>query len=153
MAWRHPAVLFIQIERVGVIGHKHTTETRAGFEDGVFEIGAGTAVSLVIAGFYLYRHVRNRPQRMQEQFVRRASKIPEVRVIAFRDRQISVVIDRPVAQLYGRLHGYLNACNKRLYSGQPMTMTILHEASPEQTRTLLSGPGVHYVRDDVVESK
>ena len=117
------------------------------------KIGGGTVMFLIIAGFYLYRHVRNRPQRMQEQFVRRASKIPEVRVIAFRDRQISVVIDRPVAQLYGRLHGYLNACNKRLYSGQPMTLTILHEVSSEQTRNLLSSPGVHYVRDDVVESK
>ena len=32
----------------------------------------------------------------------------------------------------------------------PMTLTIRHELSDEQTRTTLDGPGVQYVREDVV---
>jgi hypothetical protein len=34
-----------------------------------------------------------------------------------------------------------------------MTLTILHELSPEQTHKMLASPGVQYVRDDVVEKR
>ena len=116
----------------------------------VSRIGTGTAVFLFLAGFFLYRHVRNRPQRLREQFVRRVSNIPEVRVIAIQGHQISVIIDHPVPQLYGRLHAHLSACNGKLYFGEPMTLAILHELTAEQTRSLLGSPGVQYVRDDAV---
>jgi len=105
------------------------------------KLGAGTVVFFALVNLYVYRNVRNRPQRQQDQFVRRVPKIPEVRLIASHDRQLSVVIDHPVAQLYGRLHGHMKTCNQRLYFGQPMTLTILHELSPEQTRKNARQPG------------
>jgi len=114
------------------------------------KVNTGTAVTLAVVGFWVYRQVRNRPQRIQEQFVRRVAKIPEVRVIACQQHQISVVIDHPVAQLYGRLSDHLRTCNKRLYFGEPMTLTVLHELTPEQSRKLLASPGVQYVRDDAL---
>jgi hypothetical protein len=105
---------------------------------------------LALAGLYLYRHIRNGPHRVQELFVRRVSKIPEVRLIAFHDRQFTVVVDRPVAQLYGRISTHLRKCNRKLYFGQPMTVSILHDVSAEQIHNLLAGPGVQYVREDAI---
>ena len=70
-------------------------------------------------------------------------------MIAFQDRQATVVVERPVAQLYGRINDYLNACNRKLYFGVPMTVSILHEVTAEQMNNLLASPGVHFVREDV----
>jgi len=117
----------------------------------ILQIGLGGVVFLVLTGFFLYRHARNRPHRIQELFVRRVSKIPEVRLIAFHDGQATVVVDRPVAQLYGRINGQLRNCNRKLYSGQPMTVSILHEVPTEQLHKMLASPGVQYVRADATE--
>ena len=107
-------------------------------------------VLLVFAGYYLYRHVRNRPHQVQEGFVQRVSMIPEVRLIAFQDGQFTVWVDRPMAQLYGRINGYLRSSNRRLYFGRPMTVSLQHELAAEPLRKLLASPGVQYVRPDVV---
>ena len=114
-------------------------------------IGLGTAVLLGLGCLFVYRHIRNRPHRVQELFVRRASRIPEVRLIAFQQNQFNVVVDRPVAQMYGRLNQYLLACNRKRYSGQPMTLSVLHELTPDQFNKLLASPGVQYVREQLVE--
>ena len=119
----------------------------------VARVSAGTVIAPALAALFLFRFIRHQPQRLQEKFARRASKIPEVRMVASREHQITVVIDQPVAQLYGRLNGHLSNCNRKLFFGQPMTLTVLHDQTPEQTRTLLASPGVHYVRDDVVAKK
>jgi serine/threonine protein kinase len=116
----------------------------------VSRMSAGTLAAPALAVLFLFRQIRNQPQRMQEKFVRRTSKIPEVRMVVSREHQITVIIDQPVAQLYGRLNGHLRSCNRKLFFGPPMTLTILHDQTPEQTHTLLASPGVHYVRDDVV---
>ncbi|HWI56322.1 MAG TPA: serine/threonine-protein kinase, partial [Bacillota bacterium] len=115
------------------------------------KIGPGGLIYLGLGSYYLYRHIRNRPHRIQEWFVRRVSKIPEVRLILFQDRQVQVVVDRPVAQLYGRLNQHLRTCNQKLYFGQPLTLTILHAVTAEQFHQLLASPGVQYVREAVVE--
>jgi serine/threonine protein kinase len=117
----------------------------------ISKIGVGSLVFLTLAGLYLYRHLRNRPDRIQELFVRRVSKVPEVRLVAFHDRHATVVVDRPAAQLYGRINDYLRACNRKLYWGQPMTVAVLHEVSPEQFQKILTGPGVQYCRQEAAE--
>jgi len=116
-------------------------------------IGMGTAIFFGLAGFFLYRHFRNRPHRVQELFVRKASRIPEVRLIVFQQHQFSVVVDRSVAQLYGRLNSQLRTCNRKLYTGQPMTLSILYDLPPDQFHKMLASPGVQYVRADIVEDK
>jgi len=117
------------------------------------KMGVGGMVFLVLAGLFLHRHIRNRPHRIQEQLVRRISKLPEVRLIVVQGHEVTVVVDHPVAQLYGRINGYLSACNQKLYFGQPMTVSLLHEIVPEQIQKMLSGPGVQYVREDVVQKR
>jgi len=94
--------------------------------------------------------VRNRPQRMLEQFTRAVAKIPEVRLIAAQDGRITVVVDRAPAQLYGRINQQLNAANRKLFTGKPMTAAIRQDLTPEETCQLLTGPGVQYVREDPV---
>jgi hypothetical protein len=74
-----------------------------------------------------------------------------VRLVVCQGGQFSVVVDRAVAQLYGRLNRDLLACNRKLYFGQPLTLSILHDLSGEQLDKLLAGPGVQYVRPDVLE--
>jgi hypothetical protein len=111
-------------------------------------MGSGGAAFLLIVAFWIYRHVRNRRQRLQAAFVRQISKIPEVRMIVIRDQDITVLVDRPAAQLYNRINSRLRTANRKLYYGEPMTVSIQHAVLPEQTHQLLSGPGVEYVRED-----
>jgi serine/threonine protein kinase len=114
-------------------------------------IGTGGVVFLTVAGVLIYRHIRNRPQHLQELFVRRIARIPEVQLIAIVQRDVTVVVDRPVAQLYGRINQQMNACNQKLYHGTPMTVSILHDVAPDKFQGMLVGRGVHYVRPDTIE--
>jgi hypothetical protein len=114
------------------------------------KIGLGGLIFMTLTAGFLYRHIRNRPHAVQELFVRRVSRIPEVRLIAFQEREVCVVVDHPVAQLYGRINDQLRRCNRKLYSGQPMTVSILHDVPDEQFQHILAAPGVNYVRPDRV---
>ena len=114
-------------------------------------VGPANVIWLVAVSLLIYRQIYHRSQRMQEQFVKRAAKIPEVRLIVFHSGHFNVVVDRPVAQLYGRLNQQLCTCNRKLYFGQPFTLSILHELSREQLNKMLAGPGVQYVRPDVIQ--
>lgn len=116
------------------------------------KVSLGGGLFLVLVGLWLYRYVRNRPQQAQRQFVQYVSRIPEVRLIGIQDRQITVVVDRPVAQLYGRINSYLVKCNRKIFHGQSMTASIQHDVSAEKTRKFLANSGVQYVREDVVNN-
>jgi hypothetical protein len=102
---------------------------------------------------FAYRYVRNRPQTMQELLVKHLSKIPEVRLIVFDDHHAKVVVDGAVPQLYGRINGHLRSCNRKLFFGAPITLSILNDVPPAQIQTMLSGPGVQYVRPDVLAQR
>jgi serine/threonine protein kinase len=117
----------------------------------VAKIGVGGLVSLVLVSLFVYRHIRNSSGRVQEVFLRSVSKVPEVRLIAFQEHRATVVVDRPTAQLYERINAHLRTCNRKLFFGPPMTLSIQHELTDQQTRALLAGPGVQYVREDVVQ--
>jgi len=101
-----------------------------------------------VAGLLVFRHVRNRPQRMLDWFVRRVAKIPEVKLIVAQEGRLMVVVDRAPAQLYGRINQHLNVCNRKLFFGRPMAVSIRHDLGLEETRHLLTGPGVQYSRED-----
>jgi serine/threonine protein kinase len=114
----------------------------------VANVSVGSLVLPAIVALLVYRHLRHQPQRMLERFVRKVARIPEVRVIACQDGRISVVVDRNISQLYGRIHHQLNDCNRKLFYGQPMSVSIRHELTEAELRQLLSGPGVQYVREE-----
>jgi serine/threonine protein kinase len=119
----------------------------------VIRVGPQNFIPLALVGLVLYRRVRNRPQRVQEWFVRRAAKIPEVRLVVFQGTHFTVVVDRPVAQLYGRLNHEVQVSNRKLYFGQPLTLSIRQDLTADQLAHMLSGPGVQYVRPDTLEQK
>jgi hypothetical protein len=100
----------------------------------------------MVLALLVFRHVRNRPQRMLELFVRRVSKIPEVHVIVAQDHRLMVVVDRAPGQLYGRISQQLNQCNRKLFFGRPMEVTVRHDLGLAEVQGLMSGPGVQYVR-------
>jgi len=112
-------------------------------------VGVGQLLLLVVGGLLLARFVKNHPRRMLERFVRKVAKIPEVNVIVCQDRRLIVVVDRAGGQLYGRISGQLNECNRKLFYGPPLSMVIQHDLAPEPMHQLLTSPGVQYVRDDV----
>lgn len=114
-------------------------------------IGPGGVVFLALAGLYIWRHIRSRPRKAQELFVRKVARIPEVRLITFRNQQFTVVIDRPVAQLYNRINQQLQMANRKLYFGEPMTVSIIHGVEADAMKRLLSNSGVQHVREDVVK--
>lgn len=114
-------------------------------------IGTAGVIFLAVAALLLLRHVRNRPQKAQDLFVRRVAKIPEVRLITMDRTQFTVVVDRPVAQLYSRINRHLQNCNRKLYFGQPLTVSIQHDLAADKTQQLLAGPGVQYLREDVLK--
>lgn len=115
------------------------------------KVNPATFVVLGFAALFLYRYLRNRPQQLQSGLVRRISKIPEVRLITTRERHMTVVIEHPVAQLYGRLNTQLSNYNQRLYFGPPMTLTILHDVNADELGKMLSGQGVQYVNEELVK--
>jgi serine/threonine protein kinase len=109
-------------------------------------------LTLAVAVLWIYRSIRNQPRKMSELFARKVAKIPEVRLIVCMDRKITVGVDRAVGQLYGRINAQLSQCNRKLFFGQPMSVVIRDDLSPEETRQLLAGGGVQYVRDDVIRA-
>jgi predicted Ser/Thr protein kinase len=115
-------------------------------------VGFGPIVAVVVIGLLVYRHVRHQPQRMLDQFVRKLSKLPEVRLVACEGRKITVGVDRAAGQLYGRIGNQLSVCNSKLFFGEPFTVGIRDDLSAEEVRQVLSGVGVRYVRNDVPAS-
>jgi eukaryotic-like serine/threonine-protein kinase len=110
--------------------------------------GAILPIPVLAVCLLLYRRIRNQPQRMVETFVRKVSRLPEVRFIACQDRRITVNVDRAAGQLYARINEHLNACNRRLFFGEPMTLVIRSDLTVEETRQWLAAPGVQFVRDN-----
>jgi serine/threonine protein kinase len=114
-------------------------------------VGSGKILGYVVVGFLLYRYFRNRAQRERERLIRKVSRIPEVRLITLAERNLTVIVDRPVAQLYGRINQLAENSNRSLFFGKPLSVIIRHEVGAEETQKLLSGPSVHYVRNDVTK--
>jgi hypothetical protein len=110
-------------------------------------ISLGGFLLVGVVGLLGYRHLRNQSHRLLDRFCRKVSKMPEVRFIVVRGGCITVAVDRVVGQLYGRINTRLNECNRELFFGDPWTVVIRPDLSEEETRELISGGGVQYVRD------
>ncbi|HKS38864.1 MAG TPA: serine/threonine-protein kinase [Verrucomicrobiae bacterium] len=108
-------------------------------------------IPFAFIGLLIYRDIRNKPRKMLDLFVRKVARIPEVRFIVCEDRKITVGVDRAIGQLYGRINNQLNYCNRKLFFGQPLSVVIRHDLTSDETRQMLTGVGVRYVRDDAVQ--
>jgi predicted Ser/Thr protein kinase len=108
-------------------------------------LGCGLAV--------LWRKTRNRRMRLVRKFAARAGKLPEVRIVAYEQKQITVLVDKALARTYLRLNTLTEELNASMFYGDPFTLSVRDAPNADDTRRLFSGSGVVYVRKDVLESE
>jgi hypothetical protein len=120
---------------------------------GAGNVEPGALITMAIIGAFIYRRIRNRRYRLTRRFASKAQKLPEVRIIAVEGQRITVVADRALAKTYVRVNALVEAINAKMFYGEPFTAVVRDDLGAEELRTLLSGPGVLYVRpeDDELE--
>ena len=107
-----------------------------------------SAFMLGLAGLYTWRRIRNRRFRLGRRFVKKVTKMPEVRLVALDATRFTVLADRAQARTYVRANALIDSINASMFFGEPFTLVIRDQCAPEEERALLSGPGVLYLRED-----
>jgi hypothetical protein len=110
--------------------------------------GFSSLIVPAIVALLLWRRFRNRRTRLGSRFVKKAAKIPGVRIVSLDRMRLTVVSDSTQARTYVRLNALLDSVNRRMFFGDPFSMVIRDAATPEDERALLSAPGVLYVREE-----
>ncbi|HEX5045069.1 MAG TPA: hypothetical protein VFV75_19400, partial [Candidatus Polarisedimenticolaceae bacterium] len=110
----------------------------------------GVFFFLVLPGLLVWRRMRNRRKRFVKSLAAKAKRFPEVRLVAFDGNRVTVVVDRAVANTYVRIHALADRINSRMFFGEPIVAAVRDSVSPEELKTLLEGPGVLFVRGDVL---
>jgi serine/threonine protein kinase len=108
----------------------------------------GLLVVLAMAAAFVWRRLRNRNRRLLRRFVRRARKMPEVRVVVSRGTAITVVVDQALAKTYVGIQAEVDKANDRLFWGEPFSVTVRDDLDDDGVRELLRGTGVLHVRED-----
>jgi hypothetical protein len=101
-----------------------------------------------IAALIVWRRFRNRRLRLARRFVAKLRKMPEIRLVALDGMRFTVVADRAQAKTYVRANALLDSVNSSMFFGDPFTLVIREETTPEEEKALLTGPGVLYLRED-----
>jgi serine/threonine protein kinase len=110
--------------------------------------GLGGFIALLIIGGLIYRNLRHQPRRVLQTMVRKLAKIPEVRLVSVREQTITVVIDRPAAQLFTRINQCIHDGNHKLFFGEPYQLSIRPEPSADEWKRLLDSTNVQHLRED-----
>jgi serine/threonine protein kinase len=116
-----------------------------------FETQFGTIIVLAGMGLLIYRRIRNRGYRLMKRFTVKVRKMPEVRLIVVRDNQATVVVDRAMAKTYVRINALMDKVNSKRFFGEPHSVVVRDDVADEEIRSLLTGSGIAYVRDDVLD--
>jgi len=106
------------------------------------------ALFVALAALWLYRHWKNRTSRLTRRFAARVSKLPEVKLVTASGKHLTVVVDQIQAKTYLRVHGAIDSINRKLFFGEPLSVTLKDDISPEEYRQMLRAPGIIYLRDD-----
>src|SRR5262245_11417950 len=106
---------------------------------------------LAAIGLLVYRRIRNRRQHLLRKFCGRVKKLSEVRIVTVDGQQVTVVADKALAKTYVRVNAALDAVNTSMFFGDPFSVVVRDGLTSDDERGLLSGPGVVYVRRDVLE--
>jgi predicted Ser/Thr protein kinase len=101
-----------------------------------------------ILALFAWRRFRNRRNRLARKFVRKAAKMPEVRLIALDGMRFTVLADRAQARTQVRANALLDAVNRSMFFGDPFTLVIRDAAGEDDERAVLSGSGVLYAREE-----
>ena len=100
---------------------------------------------------FVFRRVKNRRQHLIKRFSEKVAKLEGVRIIARDGNRVVVVVDRAVAKTYVRVNALMDQVNSRMFYGEPFDVSVRDGLDPEDERKLLHGPGVTFVRQDVLE--
>jgi hypothetical protein len=88
---------------------------------------------------------------MMKRFTAKVRKMPEVRIIALQDSRAVVLVDRALAKTYVRVNALMDKVNSKMFYGEPFSVVVREKQDPREERVLLEGPGVLYVRKNVIE--
>jgi serine/threonine protein kinase len=122
----------------------------------LFWRGEFSLFSLLFFGFvalFVFRAVKNRRHRLVKRFGVKVAKLEGVRVIVREGGRVSVIVDRAVAKTYVRVNALMDQVNSRMFYGEPFTVVVRDGLSPDEEKAVLQGPGVIFVRPDILESE
>jgi predicted Ser/Thr protein kinase len=102
-----------------------------------------------LPALFVYRRFRHRRRHLLRRFVSKVKKLPEVRMVSVSGNHVTVVADKALAKTYVRVNALIDAVNTQMFFGDPFTVNVRDELSTEEARSLMSGSGVLFVRDDV----
>ena len=102
-----------------------------------------------LPALFVYRHFRHRRRHLLRRFVSKVKKLPEVRMVSVSGSQVTVVADKALAKTYVRVNALIDSVNTQMFFGDPFTVNVREDLSREEARSLMSGSGVLFVRDDV----
>jgi hypothetical protein len=111
----------------------------------------GVLIFFGIVGLIVWRRIRNRRFRMMKRFTAKVRKMPEVRIIALQGSRAVVLVDKALAKTYVRVNALMDKVNSKMFYGEPFSVVVRENQDPREERALLEGPGVLYVRKDVLE--
>jgi hypothetical protein len=113
----------------------------------------GMLIFTGFVGLFAWRRFRNRRKRLTRWLAQRLRKLPEVRVVACDGNRIIVLVDKALARTYLRVNTLVEQLNASMYFGEPFTVSVRDNPTPEETRSLFGSSGVLYVRQDVLEAE
>jgi len=116
----------------------------------IMNINWSILIGPLILGLLIYRYIRHRKRRLLNRFVSKAAKIQGVKAIAIRGDDITVVVEKAQANIYIRANSMIDALNKKLYFGHPVTLAIRDDLTREEFQRLLREPGISFVSNDVI---
>jgi predicted Ser/Thr protein kinase len=108
----------------------------------------GTLILFGIIGLFVWRRFRNRRLRLARRVIKKMGKMEEIRVVALDGMRLTVVADRAQARTYVRANAVVDRVNSSMFFGEPFTVVVRDDASAEEVKALLTGPGILYVRED-----
>jgi predicted Ser/Thr protein kinase len=108
----------------------------------------GTLILFGVIGLYVWRRFRNRRIRLARRVAKKMGRMEEIRLIALDDMRLTVLADRAQARTYVRANAIVDSVNSSMFFGDPFTVVVRDDASAEETKALLTGPGVLHVRED-----
>jgi len=101
-----------------------------------------------LPALFIYRRFRHRRRHMLRKFTAKVQKLPEVRMVSVSGDHVTVVADKALAKTYVRVNALMASVNTNMFFGEPFTVTVRDDVSPDETRALLTGSDVLFVRDD-----
>ena len=102
-----------------------------------------------LPALFAYRRFRHRRHHLLRRFVAKVGKMPEVQMVSVSGTEVTVVADKALAKTYVRINALMDSVNTKMFFGEPFTVTVREDVSADEAHSLLSRPGVLFVRDDV----